>query len=91
MRRLRTQGQMLCSTIIHVGVYPYSIFGGMLSACEDIADGAQARTVEEQDSNAIGLGSHTDLQCFTLLWQDMVGGLQVLTKDGQWIKVRPLR
>ncbi|OHW98351.1 2OG-Fe oxygenase family protein [Colletotrichum incanum] len=38
----------------------------------------------------VGLGAHTDLQCFTLLWQDSIGGLQVLTKDGQWIKVPPV-
>lgn len=38
----------------------------------------------------IGLGSHTDLQCFTLLWQDSIGGLQVLNKDGQWIKATPM-
>lgn len=38
----------------------------------------------------VGIGAHTDLQSFTLLWQDMVGGLQVLTKDGQWIKVPPV-
>lgn len=38
----------------------------------------------------VGLGAHTDLQCFTLLWQDSVGGLQVLTKEGQWIKVPPV-
>jgi len=38
----------------------------------------------------VGLGSHTDLQCFTLLWQDMLGGLQVLNKDGQWIKATPV-
>ncbi|KAJ4366941.1 hypothetical protein N0V83_007471 [Neocucurbitaria cava] len=37
-------------------------------------------------SEDIGLGSHTDLQCFTLLWQDMNGGLQVLSKDGHWLK-----
>ncbi|THZ56638.1 Clavaminate synthase-like protein [Aureobasidium pullulans] len=46
-------------------------------------------TAEETASNAVGLGSHTDLQLFTLLWQDEVGGLQVLTKDGQWIKATP--
>lgn len=40
-----------------------------------------------REDNAVGLGSHTDLQLFTLLWQDHVGGLQVLNKDGQWIKV----
>lgn len=38
----------------------------------------------------VGLGSHTDLQCFTLLWQDMIGGLQVLTRDGEWIKATPI-
>ncbi|KAK7423517.1 hypothetical protein QQX98_000974 [Neonectria punicea] len=38
----------------------------------------------------VGLGAHTDLQCFTFLWQDSVGGLQVLTNDGQWIKVPPV-
>ncbi|KAH9901972.1 hypothetical protein F4778DRAFT_134779 [Xylariomycetidae sp. FL2044] len=39
---------------------------------------------------SINLGSHTDLQLFTLLWQDEVGGLQVLTKEGQWIKAPPI-
>ena len=38
----------------------------------------------------VGLGSHTDLQCFTLLWQDSVGGLQVLTKSGQWVNAPPI-
>lgn len=41
-------------------------------------------------SGDVGIGSHTDLQCFTLLWQDNIGGLQVLTKEGQWIKASPV-
>ncbi|KAM3073477.1 hypothetical protein ACMFMG_004625 [Clarireedia jacksonii] len=45
---------------------------------------------EEKANNSVGLGSHTDLQLFTLLWQDMIGGLQVLNKDGQWIKAVPV-
>ncbi|KAK1965346.1 2OG-Fe(II) oxygenase superfamily protein [Colletotrichum sublineola] len=49
------------------------------------------KNTEAQDTVIdVGLGAHTDLQCFTLLWQDAVGGLQVLTKDGQWIKVPPV-
>ncbi|GJC92978.1 2OG-Fe(II) oxygenase [Colletotrichum higginsianum] len=49
------------------------------------------KNTEAQDAIIdVGLGAHTDLQCFTLLWQDSVGGLQVLTKDGQWIKVPPV-
>jgi isopenicillin N synthase-like dioxygenase len=47
-------------------------------------------TEEETANNAVGLGSHTDLQLFTLLWQDMTGGLQVLNRDGQWIKATPV-
>lgn len=45
---------------------------------------------EIKNSIDVGLGSHTDLQCFTLLWQDMIGGLQVLTQEGQWIKASPI-
>lgn len=45
------------------------------------------RSVEQTEQKFVSLGSHTDLQLFTLLWQDSVGGLQVLTREGQWIKV----
>lgn len=48
------------------------------------------RTQEEIQEKFVGLGSHTDLQLFTLLWQDSVGGLQVLTREGQWIKAPPI-
>lgn len=41
-------------------------------------------------SQDVGIGSHTDLQCFTLLWQDSLGGLEVLNRAGQWIKARPI-
>lgn len=37
-----------------------------------------------------GIGSHTDIQCFTLLWQDMSGGLQVLSTDEEWLDARPI-
>lgn len=48
-------------------------------------------TEAERASDVVGLGSHTDLQLFTLLWQDyQVGGLQVLNKEGQWIKAPPI-
>ncbi|KAB8291650.1 hypothetical protein EYC80_006450 [Monilinia laxa] len=47
-------------------------------------------TEAEKADNSVGLGSHTDLQLFTLLWQDMIGGLQVLNKEGQWIMAVPV-
>jgi isopenicillin N synthase-like dioxygenase len=48
--------------------------------------------VKENETMAhdVGLGSHTDLQCFILLWQDMIGGLLVLNRGGEWIKATPI-
>lgn len=38
----------------------------------------------------VGIGSHTDIQCITLLWQDNSGGLQVLSLGGEWLDARPI-
>jgi len=59
------------------------------------ADGAYnhypALTAEEAERQKdVSLGSHTDVQVFTLLWQDATGGLQVLNPSGQWVKVEPI-
>jgi isopenicillin N synthase-like dioxygenase len=37
-----------------------------------------------------GIGSHTDVECFTIVTQDSAG-LEVLNKDGSWIKVQPVK
>ncbi|CAK41789.1 isopenicillin N synthase family dioxygenase [Aspergillus niger CBS 101883] len=42
------------------------------------------------ESIDVGIGSHTDIQCFTLLWQDMSGGLQVLSSSDEWLDARPI-
>lgn len=46
---------------------------------------------DEVLAHEVGLGSHTDLQCFTILWQDMIGGLLVLNRDGEWIQATPIK
>lgn len=38
----------------------------------------------------VGIGSHTDITCVTLLWQDMSGGLQVLSASDEWLDARPI-
>ncbi|KAK3989039.1 Clavaminate synthase-like protein, partial [Cladorrhinum sp. PSN332] len=42
---------------------------------------------EEED---VSIGSHTDFQLFTILWQDDSGGLEVLTRQGQWLRAPPV-
>ncbi|MBF0277314.1 MAG: isopenicillin N synthase family oxygenase [SAR324 cluster bacterium] len=37
-----------------------------------------------------GVGPHTDYGCLTLLCQDLVGGLQVLHRNGTWITAHPI-
>ena len=42
------------------------------------------------DPNQIGIGAHTDYECFTILWQDDAGGLQVGHRAGDWVEAPPI-
>ena len=42
------------------------------------------------EEEEIGLGAHTDYECFTLLLQDSNPGLEVLSPDGHWISAEPV-
>lgn len=50
--------------------------------------GDEAETGKDKQ---VSIGSHTDFQLFTILWQDQAGGLQVLSRGGQWLHARPVR
>lgn len=43
----------------------------------------------DNERDALGAGAHTDYGLLTLLFQRDVSGLQVLTKDNQWINIPP--
>ena len=41
------------------------------------------------DAKTLGVGAHTDYECFTILWQD-APGLQVQNTAGDWIEALPI-
>ncbi|KAG6430018.1 hypothetical protein SASPL_108077 [Salvia splendens] len=41
------------------------------------------------DETELGLSSHTDKNIVTILYQNEINGLEVLTKDGQWFTSQP--
>lgn len=45
--------------------------------------------VPETTDAEVGLLPHTDMNMLTILSQNHVDGLQVQTKDGEWIDVKP--
>lgn len=47
-------------------------------------------TTTQQEQEQVSIGSHTDFQLFTILCQDAVPGLQVLSRDGQWLNAPPI-
>ena len=42
------------------------------------------------EADRIGIGAHNDYECFTILWQDQTGGLQVGNRDGDWVEAPPI-
>lgn len=42
------------------------------------------------DSEQLGIGAHTDIECFTILYQGNVPALQVLNNEGEWIQATPI-
>lgn len=44
---------------------------------------------EDDDDDVEGLGMHTDMSCVTIVYQDDIGGLQVRSREGQWMDIRP--
>ncbi|OWO92774.1 hypothetical protein B2J93_1097 [Marssonina coronariae] len=46
---------------------------------------------ELNEDEEIGLGAHSDYECFTLLLQDSNPGLEVLSPNGRWVSAEPVK
>ncbi|THH06142.1 hypothetical protein EW145_g4287 [Phellinidium pouzarii] len=43
------------------------------------------------NDKVLGIGAHTDMQCFTILWQEPgIDALQVLNADNRWVNATPI-
>ena len=77
------------------------LFAQVLELPEDFFDpfvstpGAMGRLIHyppqpANDPEALGIGAHTDIECFTILCQGNVPALQILNSKGEWIQAPPI-
>lgn len=50
----------------------------------------EKKPIGSTEPNPVSVGAHTDFMFFTILWQDAVGGLQIVNREGQWIRATPI-
>lgn len=48
------------------------------------------QNADAKDEEQYGVSPHTDFGCITLLYQDPIGGLEVRSRDGQWLIAEPV-
>jgi isopenicillin N synthase-like dioxygenase len=48
------------------------------------------RPLSQEEDSEIGIGAHSDYECFTLLLQSNSPGLEILSPDGHWISAEPV-
>ncbi|KAJ0243235.1 2-oxoglutarate-dependent dioxygenase AOP3 [Hirschfeldia incana] len=61
---------------------------GTLSSAS-VGDSVKANGGADDEEKKLGLPSHTDKNLFTVLYQYEIEGLEVLTKDEKWIRLKP--
>jgi len=87
---------------VDLGRLLFPIFASALDLPEDYFEDKTQRSAaimnliryppqtSDMDERIIGIGAHTDWQCFTILWQEPgIQALQVLNSDNEWVGVPP--
>ncbi|KAA1476839.1 2OG-Fe-II oxygenase, partial [Dentipellis sp. KUC8613] len=88
---------------VRLGQYLFPLFALALDLPEDFFDDKVTKPAAIMrllyyppqtgvvDDRTIGIGAHTDYECFTILWQqDDIQALQALNASGQWIDAVPI-
>jgi len=93
---------LLSHAVVHLGKTLFPLFALALDLPEDFFDDKTTKPaaimrllhyppqIGTVDDRVIGIGAHTDYECFTILWQDQVQALQVLNTNKQWIDAVPI-
>nr|ACH85896.1 GSL-ALK copy 1 [Brassica juncea]ACH85897.1 GSL-ALK copy 1 [Brassica juncea] len=63
--------------------------GTLSSANVGVGDSVKANGGADDEEKKLGLPSHTDKNLLTVLYQYEIDGLEVLTKDEKWIRLKP--
>jgi isopenicillin N synthase-like dioxygenase len=91
-----------CAAVLTLGRHLFSAFALALDLAEDFFDPMITKPLmalrvvhyPSQESvifdDQIGVGAHSDYQCFTILAQHEVPALQVLNSAGDWIAAPPI-
>ncbi|GLJ41134.1 hypothetical protein SUGI_0852010 [Cryptomeria japonica] len=72
-----------------LGLDPNAFYNSCFERCTSILR-INGYSSENLSIGEEALGSHTDLNCLTILYQDDVGGLQIRSQEGEWFNVKPL-
>ncbi|KAI6015424.1 hypothetical protein BKA83DRAFT_4341847 [Pisolithus microcarpus] len=87
---------------ISVGKFLYRLFALALDLPETYFDDKFKRSpvfralhyppqTGPEDDRIVGIGAHSDFECFTILWQEPdIQALQVLNSKNQWINATPI-
>lgn len=88
---------------VDVGRLLFPVFASALDLSEDFFDDKTKNSAAIMkvlhypaqtgpvDDRVIGIGAHTDFECFTMLWQEPgIQALQVLNQDQKWINAPPI-